>query len=124
MFLIIKIIVSAVLIGIVTEIARKYPEAGGIIAALPLVSLLSLFWLSVQGATPKYLSQFAVGVLWGFPATAVLLVIVVLSLKASFSFMLSFIFGICGWGGCLLLQKVTVYGTYGGSGTGPYVPFT
>ncbi|NPC91476.1 DUF3147 family protein [Bacillus sp. WMMC1349] len=114
MFLIVKIIVSAVLIGIVTEIARKYPEAGGIIAALPLVSLLSLFWLSVQGTAPKYLSQFAVGVLWGFPATAVLLVIVVFSLKASFSLMLSFIFGVCGWGGCLLLQKAVFRMIFGG----------
>lgn len=47
MFLIIKIAVSAVLIGIITEIARRSPEAGGIIAALPLVSLLSLCWLSL-----------------------------------------------------------------------------
>ncbi|MEC1260165.1 DUF3147 family protein [Bacillus swezeyi] len=113
MFLMIKIAVSAVLIGIVTEIARKSPEAGGIIAALPLVSLLSLFWLSIQGESPKHLSQFAAGVLWGFPATAFLLFIVVISLKASFPMVLSFIFGVCGWGGFLLLQKAVIRTIFG-----------
>ncbi|QHZ48676.1 MULTISPECIES: DUF3147 family protein [Bacillus] len=113
MFLIAKIAVSAVLIGIVTEIARKSPEFGGIIAALPLVSLLSLFWLSIQGESAKQLSQFAAGVLWGFPATAVLILIVAVSLKASFPMVLSFLFGICGWGVCLLLQKAVVRAVFG-----------
>ncbi|ASB91143.1 DUF3147 family protein [Bacillus sonorensis] len=105
MFLIIKIAVSAVLIGIITEIARRSPEAGGIIAALPLVSLLSLCWLSLQGESPQHISQFAAGVLWGFPATAVLILIVAVCLKSSFPLAVSMMFGICGWGGCLLLQK-------------------
>nr|MDH3155670.1 DUF3147 family protein [Bacillus licheniformis]MDH3162479.1 DUF3147 family protein [Bacillus licheniformis] len=113
MFLIVKIGVSAILIAIITEIARKSPEMGGMIAALPLVSLLSLFWLSVQGESLKHLSQFAKGVLWGFPATAVLLLIVVLSLKASFPVIISVVFGICGWGGCLMPQKALIHAIFG-----------
>ncbi|MEC0718430.1 DUF3147 family protein [Bacillus licheniformis] len=113
MFLIVKIGVSAILIAIITEIARKSPEMGGMIAALPLVSLLSLFWLSVQGESLKHLSQFAKGVLWGFPATTVLLLIVVLSLKASFPVIISVVFGICGWGGCLMLQKALIHAIFG-----------
>jgi amino acid transporter len=34
MFALVKIIVSAIIIGIVTEVARRYPTLGGIIAAL------------------------------------------------------------------------------------------
>ncbi|MEK3808141.1 DUF3147 family protein [Bacillus sp. FSL H8-0547] len=81
MYLLVKILVSAVIIGIVTEIARRFPAYGGIIAALPLVSLLSIIWLSVQGEGSESLSKFALGVLWGFPSTAVLLLIVYLLVK-------------------------------------------
>jgi amino acid transporter len=45
MYILVKVLVSAFVIGIVTEIARRFPSYGGIVAALPLVSLLSLIWL-------------------------------------------------------------------------------
>ncbi|RKL65874.1 hypothetical protein CR203_18665 [Salipaludibacillus neizhouensis] len=97
MFLITKILVSAIIIALVTEVARVFPKYGGIIAALPLVSLLSLFWLYIQGEQTTNLSKFASGVLWGFPATTVLLIIVVISLKASLSLFISLGFGVGGW---------------------------
>lgn len=34
-----KVIISALIIGFVTEISKRHPTYGGIIAALPLVSL-------------------------------------------------------------------------------------
>ena len=42
---IIKTLVSAIIIGIVSTIARKYPNLGGLIASLPLTSLLAFIWL-------------------------------------------------------------------------------
>lgn len=108
MFLIVKIFVSALIIGGVTEIARFFPKYGGIIAALPLVSLLSLFWLYVQGEQTINLSKFAMGVLWGFPATAVLLIIVAISLKSSLSLLLSVGFGFVAWLMCLTLQDFII----------------
>jgi len=106
MFTIVKIVISAIIIGMVTEIARRFPTFGGVIAALPLVSLLSLFWLSFQGEQTQGLSKFVIGVLWGFPATAFLLIIVALSLKASFSLVLSILLGIGGWGIFLFIQNM------------------
>jgi hypothetical protein len=106
MFALVKVIVSAVLICVITEVAKIYPKFGGMIAALPLVSLLSLCWLYVQGETTPYLSKFLFGVLWGFPATAFLLLITALCLKASFSFILSIALGIGGWGIFLLIQNI------------------
>lgn len=48
MQLIVKILLSAIIIGVVTEMAKRFPTYGGVIAALPLVSLLSLIWLWVE----------------------------------------------------------------------------
>lgn len=97
MYVIVKIIVSAFVIAAVTELARKFPTYGGVVAALPLVSLLSIIWLSIQGEKHTNLSQFILGVLWGFPATAVLLVIVYFSLKSSFPLLLAILLGLSGW---------------------------
>ncbi|CAH0277829.1 hypothetical protein SRABI96_03886 [Peribacillus sp. Bi96] len=69
MFTIVKIIVSAIIIGVITEISRRYPNQGGIIAALPIVSVLSILWLYIQGEQMETLSEFALSVLWGIPAT-------------------------------------------------------
>jgi len=104
MYVITKIIASAIVIGIVTEISRRFPSYGGIIAALPLVSLLSIVWLYVQGEQAATLSKFALGVLWGFPATAFLLVIVYMSLQNSIHLFLSIGLGVCGWLIFLMVQ--------------------
>jgi len=108
MYVIMKVIASAIIIAIVSEVARRFPTYGGIIAALPLVSLLSIIWLHVQGAQTETLSKFALGVLWGFPATAMLLFIVYLSLKNSFPLVLSIGFGISGWVIFLFIQDFII----------------
>jgi hypothetical protein len=97
MYVIMKIVISAIIIGIVTEIARRFPTYGGVVAALPLVSLLSIIWLYFQGEQSNTLSKFALGVLWGFPATAILLIIVYILLKNSIPLFISIGFGIGGW---------------------------
>ncbi|PEB50803.1 hypothetical protein CON65_09015 [Bacillus pseudomycoides] len=107
MHFLVKIIVSALIIGGVTEFAKHYSTIGGFIAALPLISLLSLFWISVEGGSKKELSQFAIGVLYGFPASALLLFIVYIGLKNSFSLSTSVLFGIGIW--CILLACQRIY---------------
>lgn len=67
MHFLVKVIVSALIIGVITEVAKHYSTIGGFIAALPLVSLLSLFWISFEGGNKQELSQFSLGVLYGFP---------------------------------------------------------
>jgi F0F1-type ATP synthase assembly protein I len=108
MYVIVKIIVSAIVIGIVTEISRRFPSYGGIIAALPLVSLLSIIWLYVQGEENTTLSKFALGVLCGFPATAVLLIIVYLALKKAIPLFISIGLGIGGWMIILFVQDIII----------------
>jgi len=108
MYVITKIIASAIVIGLVTEISRRFPSYGGMIAALPLVSLLSIIWLYFQGEQTATLSKFALGVLWGFPATAVLLVIVYIALQKSIHLFISIGLGVCGWLIFLLVQGLVL----------------
>lgn len=76
MFTLVKIVVSAVVIGIVTLIAGRDPKLGGWIAALPLTTVLSVIWLTFDGQSGVDLGRFVVGVLWGLiPTTAMLLAV-------------------------------------------------
>ena len=44
-YFIIKCLLSGVIIGVVSEVARRSPSLGALIVSLPLVSLLSILWL-------------------------------------------------------------------------------
>ena len=44
-YLILKAAVSGVLVALISEIARRSPGFGALIASLPLVSLLAMIWL-------------------------------------------------------------------------------
>ncbi|CAN2253773.1 DUF3147 family protein [Bacillus vallismortis] len=101
-----KVIISALIIGFVTEISKRHPTYGGIIAALPLVSLLSLFWMRMEGEKAAQLSQFASGVLRGIPATVFLLAILAFLLKIHVPFWLAVCFGLLGWAMFLYIQKI------------------
>jgi hypothetical protein len=44
-FLIIKAALSGIIVMAVSEVARRSPGFGGLIASLPLVSILAMIWL-------------------------------------------------------------------------------
>lgn len=45
LYLIIKASISGIIVAAVSEIARRYPGWGGLVASLPLTSLLAMLWL-------------------------------------------------------------------------------
>lgn len=97
MFTIVKILISAIIIGVITEFSRRYPQQGGVIAALPIVSLLSILWLYTQGEQMDKISKFAIGVVWGLPGTVVMLLIIGMALKHSIHLFASLGLGIAAW---------------------------
>lgn len=101
-----KLLTSAIIIAIVTELAKKFPLYGGVIAALPLISLLSIFWLTIQGETVKQIQTFTIGVIIGLPATMVLLLVVYLMIKNSFPIVFALLVGIIAWSVFLGIQKL------------------
>lgn len=44
-YFIIKAALSGLLIAVIAEIGRRYPSFGGLVASLPLISLLAVIWL-------------------------------------------------------------------------------
>ncbi len=51
LFILTKLFFTAGFIVLITEIAKRSDKFGGMIAALPLTTLLVIFWMHFEGAT-------------------------------------------------------------------------
>tara|TARA_B100000989_G_scaffold48300_1_gene31502 strand:+ start:158 stop:508 length:351 start_codon:yes stop_codon:yes gene_type:complete len=53
-----KIIITAILIVIISEIAKISGRFGGMIAALPITTFLVLFWMYVEGVADEKIANY------------------------------------------------------------------
>ena len=64
LYLLVKAIVSAIIIVIVSETARRNPDAGALIASLPLISVLGMIWLWRDTHDPVRMAAHAGATFW------------------------------------------------------------
>ena len=64
LYLIIKAALSGGIVAAVSEIARRYPGWGGLLASLPLTSLLAMIWLWRDSHDPEKVAALAGSVFW------------------------------------------------------------
>ena len=57
MFILLKIIITALVIVFVSEIAKLNDRIGGLIAALPITTLLILFWMHYENNSIEKISN-------------------------------------------------------------------
>lgn len=63
-WLVTKYLLSAAVVVLVSEFAKRSDRLGGLIAALPLVTVLTLVWLHVEGQPPQKIANFARYTFW------------------------------------------------------------
>ncbi len=63
-WLVTKFAITAALIVLVSEVAKRSDKAGALIAALPLVTLLALVWLHVEGQPQEKVANHAWYTFW------------------------------------------------------------
>ena len=64
LYLAIKAGLSGIIVAIVSEVAKRYPGWGGMIASLPLVSVLAMIWLWRDTADPGRVASQAEATFW------------------------------------------------------------
>ena len=64
LYLVIKAVLSGIIVAAVSEIARRNPGAGGLLASLPLVSVLGMIWLWRDTSDPARMAAHAEATFW------------------------------------------------------------
>src|SRR5947209_20623066 len=64
LYLFVKAALSGMIVAAVSEIAKRYPGLGGLIASLPLVSVLGMMWLWRDTRDPVRMAAHASGTFW------------------------------------------------------------
>jgi len=64
LYLLIKAALSGAIVAAVSEIARRYPGWGGLVASLPLTSLLAMIWLWRDTRDAGRVAELSAGTIW------------------------------------------------------------
>ncbi|MBA3897565.1 MAG: DUF3147 family protein [Sphingomonadaceae bacterium] len=92
-YLIVKALLSGFIIAIVSELARRNPGFGALVASLPLVSLLGMMWLWRDTADPERLARHAQATFWYVLPSLPLFLIVSALLRQGVAFWISLLAG-------------------------------
>jgi hypothetical protein len=60
----VKALLSGVIVAAVSEISKRYPGFGGLVASLPLVSVLGMIWLWSETQDAGRMADHATGTFW------------------------------------------------------------
>lgn len=85
----IKVLVSAVLIVAITELAKRHSSLAAIMASLPLTSLLAFVWLYVEGGQVSEIAKLSSQIFWLVLPSLLLFIVFPLLLQYGWNFWLS-----------------------------------
>ena len=89
LYLIIKAGLSGAIVAAVSEIARRYPGWGGLLASLPLTSLLAMIWLYRDSGDAERVAELSVSTIWFLVPSVPLFVALPLLLRSGLGFWVS-----------------------------------
>ena len=85
LYFFLKLVITAGLIVVISEVAKKNDALGGFIAAMPLVTLFVLFWMHFEGVSAKKIGNHATFTLaYVIPTLPMFLIFPVLLSKIGF----------------------------------------
>jgi hypothetical protein len=85
----IKIILSAIVIAAISEIAKRNAFWAAILASLPLTSLLAFVWLYADTGDANRVAELSHGIFWLVLPSLLLFILLPVLLKAGWNFWLS-----------------------------------
>ena len=89
LYLLIKAALSGLLIAVISEVSRRAPGWGGLIASLPLVSVLALIWLWRDTHDSEAAAAQAMSTFWFVLPSLPLFLIIPWLLRSGMHFWLS-----------------------------------
>ena len=105
---IIKLLLSSGIIVIVSEIAKKNTLIGGLIASIPLVSVMAIVWLYIDTEDIENINALSKSILWMVIPSLALFISLPVLLKSGVNFYISMGISILVTMGCYWLTIVAL----------------
>lgn len=111
-YYVVKIVISALLITVISEVAKRNTLFGAILASVPLVSVIAIIWLYHDTGDTVRISALVTSIFWLVIPSLALFISLSSLLRQGVAFYLSIIISIaitalCYW---LMLQALKVFG--------------
>ena len=88
-FVVVKVIVSAILVAAISEIGKRSSGFAALVASLPLTSLLAFVWLHLEGTGPDEIASLSRQILWLVIPSLLLFLLLPVLLKSGMGFWIS-----------------------------------
>ena len=94
-YLIIKAGLSGAIVAAVSEIARRYPGWGGLLASLPLTTLLAIVWLWRETGDTERVAALAASTFWFVLPSLPLFIALPVLLRSGVSMWAALLLAVC-----------------------------
>ena len=107
LFIVTKIFITAIIITAITEISKKSVSVGGLVAAMPILTIIALFWFYYEKKDNMFLAGFTKAVFAGFPMTIMFFIPTIYLFKKGYNFYFVMLVGVLFLGiGAYIQQKI------------------
>jgi hypothetical protein len=89
LYLLVKSAISGIIIMLVSETARRSPSVGGLIASLPLISILGIIWLWQETGDAERIAAHAQATFWFVLPTLPMFLLLPFMLRSGINFWLA-----------------------------------
>ena len=93
-YIFLKLIISSGIITIVSEISKKSSFIGGLVASIPLISVLSMIWLYIDSKDIGKIKNLSTSIFWMVIPSLTLFLSIPILINIGFNFWLSLIIAI------------------------------
>lgn len=112
-YTIIKVVITSLLIVAISELSKRSSLFGALLASLPLISVLAIFWLYIDTKDAGKVAELASSVFWLVIPSLVFFISLPIMLKKGLNFYLSMGLSMSMTAGCyfLMITLLTRFGT-------------
>ena len=93
-YIILKLIISSGIITLVSEISKKSSLIGGLIASIPMISILSMIWLYIDSKDIEKVKNLSTSIFWMVIPSLILFLSLPILINIGFNFWYSLIIAI------------------------------
>jgi len=105
-YYIFKVVITALIIVLVSEISKRSTFLGALLASLPLISILAFIWIYVDTKDTARIAELSTQILWLVIPSLLFFVLLPVFLKLNYSFAISMVLSTTGM---LIGYGLTIY---------------